>query len=155
MADGGSHFAILELGARECYDRIAPLLPYHYEELAKFKDIAALKPDLERYLRFEQVGALLCLVADLDGELVGYSVNVLQTNLHYSDLGFCQNDVLYVAPEHRRSRAYLALRRETLRRAKARGAALMLWHAKEGTPLNEILPRQGCVVLDVIWAERL
>lgn len=151
----GSRFGIRSVGALEGYREVEPLLHQHYEEIAKFKDLSVVKPDLERYGAIDAQGRFIGLLAEHEGEVVGYSANIIAQNLHYSDLTYCQNDVLYVAPEHRHSRIGLALIRQTVRCAKDKGAQLMLWHAKEKTTLNALLPRLGYEVLDVIWAKRI
>lgn len=153
--DGGSRVEILEVGALEGYELVKHLLPRHYEEVAKFKDISAIKPDLPRYEAADQAGRFIALVAKVGPDILGYSANFLNTNAHYSDLAFCQNDVLYVVPEARKGRVGLSLIRETVRRAQAAGSQLMLWHAKDGTPLNALLPRLGYEILDVIWAKKI
>ncbi len=114
-----------------------------------------LKPDLERYVALEAAGALLGLMAYIGDEIVGYSVNVISRHLHYADLVCAHNDVLFVAAAHRESPLGLRLIRETRRAAKARGAHLMLWHAKEATALANILPKMGCKVQEIIYSEEL
>jgi GNAT superfamily N-acetyltransferase len=154
--DGGSaRVQITRVGAIEGYQLVKDLLPRHYEEVAKFKDVSLINPDLDRYEAADRNGRFIALVATVGSDVLGYSANFLNTNLHYSDLLFCQNDVLYVVPEARQSRVGLSLIRETVKLARAAGARLMLWHAKEGTPLDALLPRLKYEVLDKIWAARI
>lgn len=127
----------------------------HWEEIAKNKHLMVLAPDVEKYARIEQAGKLFAVLAYDGDEMVGYSVNILDNNLHYRDLVQAQNDVLFVKPTHRAGRLFMRLREATLRMAAARGVRLMLWHAKEATPLAEILPRLGCKVQDIIYSEEL
>ena len=155
MADGSARMEIIAVGAREGHDMIEPLLPRHQAEVGKFIDISVIKADLPRYEQLERDGRFFGLVAREGREIVGYSANFLATNVHYSDLFFCQNDVLYVVPERRNSRVGLALIRTTMRIAKSLEAQLMLWHAKPGTSLDRLLPRMKFEVLDIIYAKRL
>lgn len=155
MADGSHRVAIREVGALEGLRLVTPLLERHFQEIAKFKDISTVKPDVERYEMIESQGRFIGLVAELGDEVIGYSANFILMNLHYSDVRFCQNDVLYVVPEHRKSRAGYLLMKFTVATAQERGAQLMLWHAKENTALNTLLPRHGYEVMDVIWAKRI
>jgi hypothetical protein len=127
----------------------------HWEEIAKNKHLMVLAPDVDKYRAIEQAGKLFAVLAYDGDEMVGYSVNILDHNLHYRDLLQAQNDVLFVKPSHRAGRLFMRLREATLRMAAARGARLMLWHAKEQTPLAAILPRLGCKVQDVIYSEEL
>lgn len=131
------------------------LLAEHYEEVAKFKDVAVLKPDWARYKEAEREGRLLILIICEGNRGIGYSANFLQMNLHYSDLLFAQNDVLYLSPEHRKGALGYRLILETEKRAKERGAKLMLWHTKPQTTLEALMPRLSYEILDTIWARRL
>lgn len=144
-----------ELGAAHFLDIAMPLLAEHREELATDKALMVLKPDVARYIALDEMGALLVIGAFINGRLVGYSVNIIHANLHYSDLVMCQNDVLFVSKAHRKGSLGLRLIRETQRRGKARGAMIMLWHAKPGTNLDKLMPRMGGAVQDVIWKVNL
>jgi quercetin dioxygenase-like cupin family protein len=127
----------------------------HWEEIARNKHLMVLAPDVEKYRAIERAGKLFAVLAYDGDEMVGYSVNILDRNLHYRDLVQAQNDVLFVKQSHRAGRLFMRLRDATLRMAKDRGARLMLWHAKQETPLAEILPRLGCKVQDIIYSEEL
>jgi GNAT superfamily N-acetyltransferase len=156
MADGAVGAIIEEVTLDEIWISAAPLLSHHYDEVAKFNDIAILKPDYARYKAAEAAGRFLALLGRLDGEVIGYSANFHAASLHYADLNVYQNDVIYVAPAHRRGRLGLELRRRTLLRVRERwGPGLMIWHAKEGTVWEKLLRRAGCEVLDVLLAERV
>ena len=89
-----------------------------------------------------------------DDELIGYSVNVVTRNLHY-DLRVCQNDVLYLTPEHRLGPLGLRLIRDTERHAREAGAKIMLWHAKQGTSLDGLLPRIDYQVQEIMYSRVL
>lgn len=127
----------------------------HYEELATNKTLMVLAPDVEQYRRYEQAGMLFAVLAYEGEQIVGYSVNVLGKNLHYSALLVAENDVLFVGKAHRAGRVGMRLIEMTKALAAKRGAGMMLWHAKEGTPLAGILPRLGCKVQDIIYSTPL
>jgi GNAT superfamily N-acetyltransferase len=137
-----------EIVASEWIDRAWPLLEEHYAELATVPDIMLLKPDVERYQTLEAAGNLFAIgMFDIHGDggetLVGYSVNIVCTNLHYGDLLMCQNDLLFVRKSHRRGMTGMRLITATERAAKERGVKMMLWHAKPGTTLDRMLPKLG------------
>jgi GNAT superfamily N-acetyltransferase len=146
---------IRTVGALEGLSLVTPLLGAHWQEVGKFKELTQVKPRLEQYQALDEQGAFLGLIAEAGSEVVGYSANFFVHNMHYADLYFCQNDVLYVTPGYRKGRLGLKLIEETVRIAKQRGAKLMLWHAKEDTALHALLPRLGYEVLDVIHAKRI
>ena len=147
--------AIREIRATEWIEQAWRLLEAHRKELTTNKGLMILKPDISTYEMLESKNALLSLGAFDGDEIVGYSVNIMAHNLHYSDLMMCQSDVLYVREDKRQGPAGLKLMRETERLAKERGAQMMLWHAKPDTNLDQILPRMGYRVQDVVYTRVL
>lgn len=131
------------------------LLEENWEAVAKNKQIMLLSPDREKYLNLSKNNQLICLAAKIDGVMVGYSVNILQYHLHYSNLFFCNNDVIFLCEDLRNTPLGLRLIKQTEKAAKAKGAKLMLWHAKEGTSLDKLLPKMGCKVQDIIYSKEL
>jgi GNAT superfamily N-acetyltransferase len=127
----------------------------HYEEIARNKGVMVLSPDWHRYEQMEAGGLLFCLAAWVDERLAGYSVTLVAKHLHYSDLLYAQNDVLFVAEEHRKGRLGRDLIAQTERECSARGARLVVWHAKQGTALEALLPRLGYAVQDVMFSKEL
>ena len=147
---------IVEMPMTGRIDEMWSLLAAHWDEVAKNKEVMVLKPDRARYEQLEAQGALLCLAAiDPDGDIVGYSVSFVGPHIHYADLVVCNNDVLFLREDLRPSSIGMRLIRDTERAAKARGARLMLWHAKENTPLATIMPRMGYGVQDIIFSKQL
>jgi GNAT superfamily N-acetyltransferase len=135
---------------------LAPVLfQEHWEEIALNKQVMVLKPNEPVYRAMEQEGRMLILGAYRGGELIGYSVNFMANHPHYADLVVCQNDLLFIAREHRKGVLGVKLIKATEAAGKARGAQLMLWHAKEGSPLAAIMPRMGCKVQDIIFSKGL
>lgn len=131
------------------------LFAQHWDEIARNKDVMVLKPDEAAYRRMEEAGSLLILAAHKAGRIVGYSVNFIIRHPHYADLMVCQNDLLFIDQAHREGGAGIRLMRRTEQEGKARGCRLMLWHAKEGTPLAAMLPRMGYGVQDVVFSKQL
>jgi GNAT superfamily N-acetyltransferase len=155
-ANPAAGIRIVEAPLGDRIDRMQELLVAHWDEVAKNKQVMVLKPDRERYAWLDANDGLLCLWAlDPDGEIVGYSVNFLGPHIHYADLRVCNNDVLFLREDLRPSSLGLRLIRETERAAKARGARLMLWHAKQGTSLDKIMQRLRYGVQDIIYSKEI
>jgi len=135
----------------------AELFTEHWDEVAQQKHLMRFAPDTDQYYALEKAGRLLVLGAYLGDELIGYSVTfVFEKHLHYQHLSYAQNDVLFISKTHRKGRLGARLIWETERRAKARGARMMLWHAKEHPPeLKELLPKLGYSVQDIIFSREL
>ena len=131
------------------------LFDEHYEEIARNKQVMVLKPDEETYRKSEEMGTIFILSARQNDVLIGYSVNFVSNHLHYADLKFAQNDLLFISKEHRGGRVGLRLIKDTENHARSLGCKLMLWHCKPNTPLNEILPRLKYGVQDVIYSKEI
>lgn len=130
----------------------------HWDEVALNKRVMRLDPDWDTYRRLEASGVMLCLAAfeGLEANtLVGYAVTFVHQHLHYRGLTYAQNDVLFVTARHRKGSVGLSLIEETAKAARARGARLLVWHAKEGTKLDALLPRLGYGVQDVIYSKEI
>ena len=140
--------------ATDYLDQMWPLLAAHREELTVYPEIMQLDPDVETYIKLEDAGRLMSLGVFDHDELIGYSVNIVARNLHYGVL-VCQNDVLYLTPEHRRGPLGLRLIRDTERHASGMGARVMIWHAKHGTALDGLLPRIGYQVQEIMYSRAL
>lgn len=130
-----------------------PLFVAHYDELTTNKSIMVLDPDWETYQALHDTGKLLILGAYHGDKLAGYSVNIVASNLHYRGLVMCSNDLLFVHPDYRESPLGLRLMAKTREHARALGAKLMLWHAKQGSTLDKLLTRKRTKVQDIIFSE--
>jgi GNAT superfamily N-acetyltransferase len=131
------------------------LLSLHREELATYKNIMILKPDIAKYKSLENSDKLLTLALYDDDRIVGYSVLIFSDNLHYLDLHYAHNDILYVHPDYRNSKWGLKLIAESEHIAKSRGAKMILWHGKEKTQFAELMPKLGYKVQDIVFSKEL
>lgn len=131
------------------------LLHEHWNELATDKRLMQLAPRLELYAAVEAAGDCVAVGAFDADRLFGYSVSFLAWHPHYAGLRVCQNDVLFVTKARRNGRAGIALIRESERIAADKGARLFVWHAKPRTALDELLPRMGYGVQDILWSKPL
>lgn len=147
---------IVEGSVIEHAARMQPLLEQHVEELTTRKDLMVLDPDWAKYQALEAAGIVLALFAWAGDELIGYSVTFIGPHLHYKQLRYAHNDVLFLAQNYRGApRVGMQLIAETERLAKERGARLMTWHAKQGTALDSLLRREGYAVQDILYTREL
>lgn len=77
------------------------MLQAHWAELALDKEQIPLEPDFGRYRDLEQAGALSCVAVRQRGRLLGYSIMVLSTGLHYRGCYEARMDIYWLAPEVR------------------------------------------------------
>ncbi len=143
---------------RDILDR-GDLTRAHYDEIARNKGVMVLDPDWPRYEALEQAGSLLVFGAFAGDELVGYAINIVGPHLHYRGLLMVHNDVIFVAKEHRGGRLGIVLIREVekaaenLRKGLGFEHHMVSWHAKPNTALDELLPRLGYGVQDIIYTK--
>lgn len=132
----------------------ADLFEQHYQEVALDKNLLKLDANWDSYKIMESSGRLMAIGAFSGELLIGYSVNIVMQALHYAKLLFCQNDLLFVAREYRNG-VGRKLIQHTEKLARERGVHLMLWHAKQATTLDRLLPRLGYNVQDIIYSKKL
>lgn len=140
--------------ASALWGEIEPLLYKHWEEIAHFKDIP-LAPNREVYDRLEAAGVLRCFTARLAGALVGYLVATVVPSLHYSGSVQSHQDVLFVLPEHRKSRAGIGLLRFAERQLNAEGVQVLHQHMKVAHDFGPLLERLGYEWVEKIYVKRL
>lgn len=132
-----------------------PLFEEHYEEIARNKQVMKLKPNWPMYEAVDKAGFLFIYLAMQDGICIGYSMNIIMHHLHYADLKVTQNDVLFVKKEFRGGRLGLRLLKVTEDHARSEGSKLMIWHAKENTALEKLLPRLKYGVQEVLYSKEI
>jgi len=119
------------------------ILAEHYDELTRDKDVVKLAPNWEGYESLERAGKLYTISAWDDGELVGYSVFLYGTSLHYRETMFAVNDVLFLRASHRVGSTGLRLIRECEKQLAVLGVKKIIWRVKYGTTMEKLLPRMG------------
>lgn len=147
--------SIRPIKVMEWIDRVGPLIHAHWDEVALNKDLMKLEPDISTYQEHERADRLVALGAFSGDEMVGYSVGILTPALHYLSLQLLINDVIYLAKEHRDGNLGIALIQRTEIAAQERGARMVMWHAKKGTPLERLLPRMGYGVQDILFSKEV
>ena len=132
-----------------------PLFREHYEEVARNKEVMVLNVNWPMYEALDEKQALFVYLAMRDNVCIGYSLNIVTNHLHYADLLYAQNDVLFIKKELRGGRLGLRLMKVTEDHAKSIGCKLMLWHAKENTALARILPKLKYGVQEIMYSKEI
>ena len=132
-----------------------PLFEEHYEEIARNKQVMKLKPNWQLYDQMNATGWLYIYLAMQGDVCIGYSMNIMMYHLHYADLRIAQNDVLFVKKEFRGGRLGLRLLKATEDHARSEGCKLMLWHAKENTALDKLLPKLKYGVQEIMYSKEI
>lgn len=130
----------------------------HWREVGRRHDEMPLSPDLVRFGDIDAQGCLHLVAVRRDSALVGYSVSIIHTGLHYQTTLHAVLDLYYMAPDARRWTAGLTLLRVTERTLAARGVRRMiagtkLHDAPDGRPLDNgaILRRLGWAPYETLY----
>ena len=106
--DRTAHIVLRDIDIGTAYEDFAELIREHWQEVAVYKDKVALSIDWDYYETLYDAGRVLMLGAydisrgNQNRKPVGYILDVLGNNPHYSDDVFAANDVIYVDPRWRR-----------------------------------------------------
>ena len=136
--------------------RIEVLLRDHWHEVAHFPDIP-LEPDWEAYDQVERAGRLKMFTVRVGGVLVGYAAYIINHNPHYKSSLQAVQDVIFIAPAHRKARvgAHLILYADTYFRGQGVQAVYQHSKAKKELDMGPLLKRLGYELVDTLWAKRL
>lgn len=127
----------------EVFDRVAPLLRAHWQEIAHHKHLAKLAPDWDHYRLSEQNGTFFTVIAEDGAALVGYNAYFLVKMVHNVPIILARNDVLYIVPGHRGRGLLRQLMRLGEAEAYRRGASLVSMHIKPELDFGPIIEREG------------
>lgn len=116
-------------------DDAADVLIEHWEELALNKEHVKLAPDRKKYKQLQELGIINNIVIYDGDKVVGYSVLIVQPNLHYSENVFAHVDIIYVSKQYRHSSIGARLLLTTEQAAKNLGASVITHHAKPYAPM--------------------
>jgi hypothetical protein len=128
-------------------EEVPPLFEAHHAEMTPhpFK----LNPKWEMYTEMERQGSLVVLTARDGEKLVGYSAFFVGQHRHFEDVGVAENDLLYLAEQHRKTAAlgFLRFAEKTL---KALGVQYISYHSRPINNLSLILQRLGYADVQVM-----
>lgn len=129
--------------SRWCREAV-PLFEDHWREVGVDRDKIVLSIDFERLFLLERSRALSGFTARLDGKLAGYALFLCCPHLHYKEAVFAYADVIYVAPEYRRTTgAGLGLIRFAERTLRGQGVAKIVYHIKLDHDFMPIMKKLG------------
>ena len=129
-----------------------PLLLRHWNEIALNKATTPLDPDWTTYRAIEDAGVFHVTTARLDGQLIGYVSFLIYPNLHYRTVVTAQDDIFFLAWEHRRGRTGILLLEASHRAMKALGATRIVHHHKDHLDLGPLFRRLGFDLVEHVYS---
>lgn len=125
----------------DCYIEMQELNKEHYKEVSAHKKHGFdLKPDYTRYFIEENKGSLIYITLRCQGELVGYYIGFLQSDLHYLDCTLCFQDIFFISLKARGQNAFPLLLNAVECEAKRRGANRITFGAKYNKQSHIVKP---------------
>ena len=136
----GEPIEIKEELLADCFDEMKPLFMLHWEEIAIHKEKISLNPDYDQYLQMEADGSVVAFIVRKAGVIVGYSIFFLAPHPHYKDNIYANNDIIYIAEEHRRGGMAVSLLQfseQALR--ENRGVSVIMVSMKVAYPFDDLM----------------
>jgi GNAT superfamily N-acetyltransferase len=129
------------------------LIPGHWEEIARDKDIIKLDPDWPAYHQSERAGQLHMTVCRADGQMVGYIIGFVRPHLHYrKSLSFIC-DIFYLLPAFRSGRVGIELFKANERFLRQRGVQKVFLGCKIAKDLTPVFTRLGYRKIEYVFAK--
>lgn len=128
------------------------LLLAHKEEISRYGKEWDLDPYWKRYEAMVQNGTANMISARKNGEIIGYTVNLIFRHLHYNFImGY--NDLIYMLPEYR---GYgIRLIRETEKYMKLLGVDIFNISVKPHVDFRKVLEKFNYKFIEYEYARRL
>lgn len=131
------------------------LIELHWEEIALNKEIIKLNPDWDAYEELEAAGRLSIFTARAMGELVGYFVVIVGTNLHYKDHLFAANDILFLRKDYRKGFCGAKLITFAEKSLAEDGVSILTINTKIHQPFDRLLERLGFKNIERVYSKVL
>ena len=124
-------------------EELKPLIECHQEEVDLFRGKVLLNPAYEKYVAMSKMDMLhLSTVRDGD-TLIGYYLSVIQPHLHYSDVLYAINDILYLDPSYRHREIAEGLLEYVEDEYRSLGVTVMTLNMKYNVRFESLMEKRG------------
>jgi GNAT superfamily N-acetyltransferase len=130
------------------------MLQRHWEELALDKGRVPLQPDWRRYGEMEAQGMLSTVAVRQRSQLVGYSIMVVSTGLHYADCPEARMDIFWLMPEVRGGPGGLQMFRKHEKELRRRGVRRIYVGSKLHRDSSPLFRRLGYQPVE-LWLSKM
>lgn len=131
------------------------MLQRHWEELALDQNEVPLSPDWGRYWDLELQGALSTIAVRERSRLVGYSIMVLTSGLHYATCSEARMDIFWLSPEVRGRWGGVRLFRAHERELRRRGVRRVYVGSKLHRDSSRLFLRLGYKPVETWFSKML
>lgn len=137
------------------YPEAKELLALHWDEIAPYKELLTINPDLSMYETLERADKLCVITARQMSKLVGYIVMMLHAHHHYSHVITATEDIHFLHPDYRKGSVGLRLIAAAEAEMVRRGARLMALRTKVSHDHGLLFQRLGFVAQDVVYTKQI
>jgi GNAT superfamily N-acetyltransferase len=140
---------------------IKPLFKRHWDELGRDRDRVPLDFWWEHAAALDTSGILRIMTVRLEGELIGYMLTLVSPHLHYKSTLHANVDAYWLAPEHRKGWAGVAMIRAHEKAMRALGVKRLFigenltFKNKRGKQMRGLLRALGYAATDVHFRKML
>jgi Acetyltransferase (GNAT) family len=142
-------FAIELLAA--AYAEASELTALHWQEVAAYKEITKINPDLDNYQQLENSGNLVLVTARTAGVLIGYIMMIIHPHPHYKHIMIGMDDLHFLHPEHRNGFTFMRMIDFTERKMSKRGVKIMVLRTKASKDHGQLFVRLGYQLQDLTY----
>lgn len=139
----------------KAYAEAAELTGQHWHEVAPYKEINELNPDMEKYLALENAGVLILITARAEGELVGYIMMLLYPHPHYKHVVNAMDDLHFLRHDYRNGFTFMRMIAFTENEMQQRGAKIMQLRTKAEQDHGALFVRLGYKPQDITYTRLL
>src|SRR5581483_3369806 len=133
----------------------ALLLDEHWQEVALYRDLLTVNPDIELYEGLERAGKLFIVTARARGQMVGYVMMLIHPHPHYKHVIVATDDIHFLHRDFRKGFTGCRLIDAAETEAARRGAQIIAWRTKVGHDHGALFARRGYTAQDVVYTKRL
>lgn len=140
----------------ESYETSLPLIKEHWNEVpfGPWNDIE-LEINTEVYLLLEKQGMLRVVVAEDDGEMVGYLIIICGEMNHHKSLWKASTDVIYVDTKYRKTGLGADMIKLAMEDCKDHGVSFLSVSVNTNLDFSKMLEANGALLTEKQYTWRL
>lgn len=141
---------IRQIVATEHAEAMSALFVQHWQENETHLSGNPPNPMVSAYKQLESMGCLVAYGAFDDDEMIGYCLAFVLPHLHYGFM-YGNHDILFLRKDYRKGSTGLKLISRVTKTCEELGAKFMLWHAKPGTNMDQLLIKTGATLEETVY----
>jgi GNAT superfamily N-acetyltransferase len=129
------------------------LIHDHWKEVTN--DNRELRPYWDAFHALEDAKMLRCYAAKTEHRIVGYTVFIIQRDMHAADTMVGYNDAVYLSREFRRNSLGVKFLQYCEDELRKEGMDVVMWHVKPSVDYSGTLERMGYDKFSTLYAKRV